>query len=114
MNFSTARRISPRLLLPFFDRVQRSTEGSRLARGMAWSLVGAVSSRGLLSRLSRRGAYAGQEVFGEWASFRAPQTSTGTFGRLGGLTATKHVAEFRKSDPERAGRMIAMSIIVVS
>jgi O-antigen/teichoic acid export membrane protein len=33
-----------------------------------------------------------------------------TFANLGvGLTATKYVAEFRKTDPQRAGRIIAMS-----
>ena len=115
MNFSTARRISPRLLLPFLDRVQHSTEGPRLARGMAWSLVGAVSSRGLALLASVIAArILGKSGFGELGIVQTTTNMYGTFGQLGGLTAIKHVAEFRKSDPERAGRMIAMSIIVAA
>ena len=37
----------------------------------------------------------------------------GTFANVGvGLTATKYVAEFRRKEPERAGRIIAMSSVV--
>ena len=37
----------------------------------------------------------------------------GTFANVGvGLTATKYVAEFRRKDPARAGRIIAMSTVV--
>ena len=41
------------------------------------------------------------------------QSTVGMFGVFAGfglgLTATKHVAEFRQSDPDRAGRIIGLS-----
>ena len=85
----------------------------RLARGMAWSTVGAVSSRALALLASIIAArILGKSVFGELGIIQSTTNMYRTFGQLGGLTATKHVAEFRKKDPERAGRMIALSIIV--
>jgi O-antigen/teichoic acid export membrane protein len=113
LNLSTARRMSP--WLPFFDRVQHWTEGPRLAKGMAWSLVGAVSSRGLALLASVIAArILGKSGFGELGIVQSTTNMYGTFGLLGGLTAVKHVAEFQKSDPERAGRVIAMSMVVAT
>jgi O-antigen/teichoic acid export membrane protein len=84
-----------------------------MARGMAWSLVGAVSSRGLALVGSVTAArILGKSVFGELGIIQSTTNMYGTFGQLGGLTAVKHVAEFRKSDPERAGRMVAMCLMV--
>ena len=114
ISFSTARKIAPRLLLPFLDRVQSSAIGSRLARGMAWSLVGAVCSRSLALLASVIAArILGKSGFGELGIIQSTTNLYTTFG-LAGQTAIKHVAEFRKSDPERAGRMIAMSILVAA
>jgi O-antigen/teichoic acid export membrane protein len=43
------------------------------------------------------------------------QTTVGMFGVFAGfglgVTATKHVAEFRRSDPARAGRIIGLSSV---
>jgi O-antigen/teichoic acid export membrane protein len=108
-----APRIAMHLLMPLIDRVRRSEEGHHVARGMAWSLVGAVSSRGLALVASIIAArLLGKGVFGELGIVQSTTNMYGTFGQLGGLTAVKHVAEFRNNDPARAGRMIAMSILV--
>jgi O-antigen/teichoic acid export membrane protein len=112
LNFTAPRRVAQRLLLLLFDRIQHSAEGLRLARGMAWSLVGAVSSRGLALVASVIAARVlGKSVFGELGIIQSTINMYGTFAQLGGLTATKHVAEFRKRAPERAGRIIALSIV---
>src|ERR1035441_8547220 len=47
-----------------------------------------------------------------WSAWRHPLTANlfTTLGAAGlGVTATKHVAELRRSDPERAGRIIGMT-----
>jgi len=55
----------------------------------------------------------GQTGYGELAMI---QSTVGMFGVVSGfglgLTATKHVAEFRRSDPARAGRIIGLSRLV--
>jgi O-antigen/teichoic acid export membrane protein len=95
------------------SRFQQSAEGLRLARGMGWSVVGAVCSRGLALLSSFIAArILGRSVFGELGIIQSTTNMYGTFGQLGGLTAIKHVAEFRTKDPDRAGRVIALSILV--
>jgi O-antigen/teichoic acid export membrane protein len=106
------RRIAPARLIPLLDRVERSTLGLRLAHGMFWSLVGAVSSRALgvaASILLAR--ILGRTVFGEWGIIQSTSNLFLTFAESGlGLTATKYVAECRREDPGRAGRIMAMSV----
>jgi O-antigen/teichoic acid export membrane protein len=51
--------------------------------------------------------------FGELGMVQASVGMFGTFAGLGlGLTATKHVAELRQSDPSRVGRIIGMLLMV--
>jgi len=114
INFDTARRITPRLLLPFLDRIQHSSIGRRLARGMFWSVAGALSSRvvGLVASIIVA-RILGRRVFGELGVVQSTINMYTTFAQFGlGMTVTKYVAEFRKTDPERAGRTIAMSAIL--
>jgi O-antigen/teichoic acid export membrane protein len=93
------------------DRVESSSWGSRLARGVFWSGVGAV-----VSRLFALGAaivaarVLGKVAFGELGMIQSTVQLFGTFATFGvGLAATRYVAEFRKTDPERAGHVIALS-----
>ena len=114
INLDTARRITPRALLPLLDRIQRSAEGRRLARGMFWSVAGAVSSRavGLLASIIVA-RILGKSGFGELGVVQSTTNMYMTFAQFGlVMTVTKYVAEFRKTDPERAGRTIAMSFIL--
>ena len=102
------------MLLPFLDRLQHSEEGLRLARGMFWSVAGAVSSRavGLLASIIVA-RILGKSVFGELGVVQSTTNMYMTFAQFGlAMTATKYVAEFRKTDPVRAGRMIALSAIL--
>ena len=101
----------PFFLRLVFDRIAGSVICSRLVRGAFWSMAGAVISRGLMlcaTVLVVR--MLGKTGFGELGMIRSTVGMFGVFAGFGlGLTATKHVAEFRISDPERAGRIIGLS-----
>jgi len=106
------------LLPPFLqrplERVKASPIGYRLARGMFWSMAGAVISRSLMLVASISVArMLGKVGFGELGIIQSTVGMFGVFAGFGlGLTATKHVAEFRQTDPARAGRIIALSGLV--
>ncbi len=55
----------------------------------------------------------GKTGYGELGMIQSTVGMFGVFAGFGlGLTATKHVAEFRQNDPERAGRIIGLSGLV--
>jgi len=86
----------------------------RFARGAAWSVVGAVIAQGanlVASVITAR--LLGREQFGEYGMIQNTVGMFGVFAGMGlGLTATKYVAEFRATNPERTGRIIALSTVV--
>jgi len=84
---------------------------ARFALAAFWSLAGAILSRGFLLAASIVCArLLGEAGFGALGMI---QSTVGMFGVLAGLglglTSTKYVAEFRRSDPERAGRILGLS-----
>ncbi|VUX46333.1 putative membrane protein [Candidatus Defluviicoccus seviourii] len=89
-------------------------EGSlraRFARGAIWSLVGTVGGR-LFTLLSGIlvARLLGKESYGELAIILSTALMFQTFGAFGlGLTATKHVAELRATNPEKASRIMVLS-----
>jgi O-antigen/teichoic acid export membrane protein len=92
-------------------RVEASPVGRRLAHGAFWSLVGQITARvlGLLSGIFVA-RLLGKNGFGELGIVQSTANMFQVLaGTAIGLTATKHVAEFRNSDPIRAGRIIALS-----
>ena len=102
---------SPSSIHPFLKRVETSDLGGRLVSGIFWSMAGSVISRGLMLCATVVVArMLGKTGYGELGMI---QSTVGMFGLLAGfglgLTATKHVAEFRKNDPDRAGRIIGVS-----
>jgi len=101
----------PPFLRPLFDRIQNSPIGYRLARGVFWSMAGMVSARAVMLVASILVArMLGKEVFGEYGMIRSTVDMFLVFAGFElGATATKHVAEFRQSNPERAGRIIGLS-----
>jgi O-antigen/teichoic acid export membrane protein len=112
--YLTVRRFAPVPVLAWMDRVENSPSGSRLAHGVFWSGVGAVASR-LLTLLATIvvAQHLGKSVFGELGIIQSTLSMFATFATFGvGLTATKHIAEYRQKDPERAGRVIALSNVV--
>ena len=87
---------------------------ARFAHGTFWSVAGAATSRASLLGASVVCArLLGKTGFGQLAMI---QSTAGMFGILGGLglglTATRYVAEWRQSDPVRAGRILALSSLV--
>jgi O-antigen/teichoic acid export membrane protein len=84
---------------------------ARFALGVFWSLAGAVISRGFLLAASVVCArFLGKEGFGALGMIQSTAGMFGIFAGLGlGLTATKYVSEFRRQDPLRAGRILALS-----
>jgi len=108
---SIASTCCPSFLRPLFDRVENSPIGSRLARGVFWSMAGSVISRGLMLCATVLVArMLGKTVYGELGMIQSTVGMFGVFAGFGlGLTATKYVAEFRRSDPDRAGRIIGLS-----
>ncbi len=101
----------PRQFHPLWNRVESSSIGSRLASGAFWSVGGALISRALMLIASILVArMLGLEVYGEYGMIRTTVAMFLVFAGFGlGMTATKHVAESRISDPERAGRIMAIS-----
>ncbi|TKJ32800.1 MAG: polysaccharide biosynthesis protein [Planctomycetes bacterium B3_Pla] len=104
----------PSALKPTLTRIEASEIGYRLVKGTFWSMAGAVISRGLMLCATVLVArMLGKSGFGELGMIRSTVGMFGVFAGFGlGLTATKHVAEFRQSDPERAGRIISLSWLV--
>ena len=101
----------PRPLKPLWSRLEASPIGYRLARGAFWSLLGTVAARVLALGASVLAArLLGKGGFGELGII---QSTMGMFGAVAGfglgLTATKHMAEFRTANSERAGRILRMS-----
>ena len=98
-------------LEPQWRRLEASPLGWRLARGAFWSLAGSLISRGLgLFSAILVGRMLGRQEYGELGII---QNTIGMFGTLAGfgmgLTANKCVAEFKATDPARAGRIIALA-----
>lgn len=101
----------PNFLHHILNRVEKSEIGYRLAKGVFWSMAGAVISQGMMLVASVLVArMLGKTGYGELGMVRSTVSMFGIFAGFGlGLTATKHVAEFRQSDPDRAGRIIGLS-----
>ncbi len=95
----------------YFAHLRSSQTGRRLARGAFWGLVGMLVSRGLTLAASVVVArLLGKTAFGELGMVRSTVEMLSTFAGFSiGLTATKHVAQFRASDPLRVGRVIALT-----
>jgi len=104
----------PAILRKYADRIDASPTGKRLVRGMFWSVAGVVIARGLgviSSIVVAR--WIGRTAYGELGILQSTVTMFQVFGGLAiGVTATKHVAEFRQADRHRAGRIIGICYLV--
>ncbi|MEI8356551.1 MAG: oligosaccharide flippase family protein, partial [Deltaproteobacteria bacterium] len=97
-----------------WDRIKASSFGYRLAHGTFWSMMGAGASQSLMlltSIISAR--ILGKQQFGEFGIINNTIGMFGVFAGFAlGMTATKYVAEFRRKDPAKAGRIVALSSLV--
>ncbi len=115
LSAAMTRRV-PAVFLPFLERLQASSMGTRLAKGAFWSLAGTVVSRGLaLVSWILIARMLGKTVFGKLGMIQSTVGMFGTLAGLGlGLTATRYVAEFRVKDRAKAGRIIGFSNLTAS
>ncbi|MBU0608060.1 MAG: oligosaccharide flippase family protein [Armatimonadetes bacterium] len=105
----------PRGLVAKYEALaSRYPMGQRLARGGFWALAGSVISQGMAFAASIACArLLGQTTYGELGMVRSTVATLGLFAGMGlGLTGLKHIAEFRDTDPARAGRIIRLCSVV--
>lgn len=95
-------------------RIEASPLAARLVQGAFWSVAGAVIARFLSLAASIFAArMLGVQGFGEMGAMQSTAGMVGVLAGCGlGLTATKYVAEFRKSDPARTGRIIGLCYLI--
>lgn len=94
------------------DKPAKKSIGQRLAGGFIWGTAGAFVWRGLTALSSVLVArFLTPAGFGELGIVRATANLFTVYAgfRLG-TTATKHLAEFKESDPDRAGRILRMTL----
>ncbi len=107
-------RYLPPFMRRLWDRIKASSFGYRLAHGTFWSMMGAGASQSLMlltSIISAR--ILGKQQFGEFGIINNTIGMFGVFAGFAlGMTATKYVAEFRRKDPAKAGRIVALSSLV--
>jgi O-antigen/teichoic acid export membrane protein len=107
-------KLFPKRFQQFLERAQSSPIAARLVHGSLWSLAGSLLSRLLaLAAAVLVARILGKASYGELGIV---QSTIGMFGTLAGFgmgtTAAKFVAEFRSTDPVKAGKIIALSSIV--
>ena len=100
-------------LKPWSRRLRTSPLGYRLAAGAFWSLGGALSSRALaLLSTILVARILGARGFGELSMLQGTVGLFGTVAGFGlGMSSTKYVAELRRADPPRAGRIITLAAL---
>ena len=86
-----------------------------LARSVAWSVIGSGFSQGgsfLSSVILAR--VLGREFFGEFALIQNTVAAVASMASLGlGLAATKYVSEYRANQPEKIGKLLGFSSVLV-
>lgn len=110
----TIEACCPSALKPALARIEASDIGYRLAKGTFWIVAGGVISRGLGILASVVVARTlGKGSFGELGIINSTVGLFQVFAGFGlGLTATKYVAEYRTSNPQKAGRIISLGWMV--
>jgi O-antigen/teichoic acid export membrane protein len=87
---------------------------SRFQTGVAYNTIGAVFNQGSTFAVNVIVAnLLGRQVFGEYAMIQSTLATLALIAQLAaGYTATKYVAEFRSTDPQRAGRILGMLAVL--
>jgi O-antigen/teichoic acid export membrane protein len=85
-----------------------------MARGVGWNLIGTAALQGSTFIINIAVAnLLGRRVFGEYAIIQSTVVVFSSVVQWAtGYTATKYLAEFRSTDPPRAGRLLGMLAVV--
>ncbi|HSA32428.1 MAG TPA: oligosaccharide flippase family protein [bacterium] len=96
------------------DKLLSTPTRKRLASGAIWGSVAAAGSRLLtLAASFFLARILGQVGFGEYGMVNSTAGMISSLAGMGiGLTVTKHVAEFKNKDPDKVGRILALSSMV--
>jgi len=86
----------------------------RLVKGIFWSFAGSIAYQGLALLATIPVAHLlGSAGYGELGIIQSTVTTFAIFsGPSLGQTATKYIAEFRRKDPEKVGRIIGLTSTV--
>lgn len=86
---------------------------TRFISGALWSSVGGIVSNLLmLFTFVMVARILGQEIYGEFSIIRSTVNMFMMFAGFSlGITATKHIAEYKNRDPERASRILTLSAL---
>jgi O-antigen/teichoic acid export membrane protein len=110
------RRLLARAFLSklWTDYMSGDSIHSRIARGAFWCVVGTGISQSLgLAATVICARLLGSAKYGQLGIVLTTVNLFATLATVGlGVTATKHVAEYRRQDPRNAGRIIGMSSMV--
>lgn len=97
----------PEAVKYWWQRVEASPLGYRLATGAFWSMAGTMVSRGFALVASLCVArLLGKSLFGQLGMIQNTVIMLATFAGMAlGMTATRFIAAYRVADPARAGRI---------
>lgn len=103
----------PGMFEALWNRLGQNPLFYRLATAAFWSAVGVVSARCLgLVVIILVARLMGQENYGKLGIIDSTIEMFNAFAGFGlGLTTTKYIAEFRRTDKPRAGRIISLSTV---
>lgn len=87
---------------------------ARFARGAVWCVAEAGLSQGLrLVAFALAARVLGAQGFGEFSMIQNTVGMAGIFAGAGlGVTATRHIAASRQSDPDRAARILSLCTVL--
>lgn len=107
-------QFTPSYLQAQLRKLFKSAVGRKLLYGTFWNLSGTMVSRilGLIVSIILA-RYIGKESFGKFAIIQSTILMFGVLAGIGlGVTTTKHVAEFKKVDSGKAGRIITLCMVL--
>lgn len=94
------------------ERYRNSTKMQELAKGAFWSMLGSFLSKGLIFLVwILIGRILGSEGYGTFGIIRNTAIMFASFAGMGlGITAAKFVAEYSKTDIEKASRIMGLTL----
>lgn len=110
-NFMSKITLLLKNLIGTLFRDERESMRGKLIYGIFWNLISAIASQGFpLIAAIIAARLLGKFGYGQLGMINSTVILFSTFAGLGlGITATKYIAQFHKSDPERTGRIIGLT-----